>query len=138
MRVETSSSLRGRSYPAVRARAFLNRALRLSGRSAREVSLRFCADGAMRRLNARYRGKDKTTDVLSFPSGRGDGFLGDIVISVPEARRLARRERIAFEAVVRRLLLHGLLHLLGYDHETDTGQMDRFEGRLRRRLEIPS
>lgn len=136
MRVEATSSLRGRTYPAGRAGVFLNRALRLSGRRAREVSLRFCADGAMRRLNARFRGKDRTTDVLSFPSGGGDGFLGDLVISVPEARRQARRDGLPFDEVMRKLLLHGLLHLLGYDHETDQGQMDRLEGRLRRRLGI--
>ena len=142
MRVETSTSLRGASYPAGRARAFLNRALRFSGHRAREVSLRFCADGAMRRLNARFREKDKTTDVLSFPASAGApkgspvGFLGDLVISIPEARRQARRDRVAFDCVMRKLLLHGLLHLLGYDHEADEGQMDRLEGRLRRRLGI--
>lgn len=136
MRVEASSSLRTGSYPIGRARLFLNRALRLSGGRATEVSLRFCGDASMRRLNGRYRGKAQTTDVLSFPSDGERGFLGDVVISIPEARRQALRDGIAFDTVIRKLLLHGLLHLLGYDHETDDGEMDRLEGRLRRRLGI--
>jgi len=93
----------------------------------------------MRRLNRRYRGKDRTTDVLSFPPAEGaGGFLGDLVISVPEARRQAKRSGQAVEAVIRKLLLHGLLHLLGYDHETDRGEMDALEGKLRGRLAVPS
>ncbi len=99
----------------------------------------FCADGRMRTLNRRYRGKDKPTDVLAFPAGGGAGdFLGDIVISVPYAAREARRREETREREIDRLLLHGFLHLMGYDHETDEGQMDALEGRLRRRLGLVS
>jgi probable rRNA maturation factor len=88
----------------------------------------------MRALNRHYRGKDRTTDVLAFP---GDGgALGDIVISVPYASREARRRGQGRAEELDRLLLHGYLHLLGYDHEVDDGQMDRLEARLRRRLDL--
>ncbi len=89
----------------------------------------------MRGLNRRYRGKDRSTDVLSFPSA-GSGFLGDIVVSVPFASREARRRKAPVSRELDRLLLHGFLHLLGYDHETDRGEMGALEGRLRRRLGI--
>jgi probable rRNA maturation factor len=104
---------------------------------APEVSVLFCADSRMRTLNRRYRGKDRTTDVLAFPAEAGSGgggFLGDIVISVPYAAREARRREDSRSREIDRLLVHGLLHLMGYDHETDEGQMDALEGRLRRRL----
>jgi probable rRNA maturation factor len=127
-------------YSPARARRFLNRALALAGGRGREVSLVFCGDGRMRTLNRRYRGKDRTTDVLSFlPGAGGDpGFLGDLVISAPEARRQARAGALPLPSVVEKLLLHGLLHLLGHDHETDDGEMDAMEASLRRRLSIPA
>ena len=102
-------------------------------RAKGEVALVFAGDRTLRRLNARYRRKDKATDVLSFP-GDGPAGLGDIVISVEMAARNARRlgRTVAQELDV--LALHGFLHVLGYDHETDQGQMDRLENRLRRRL----
>jgi len=135
MRVDVRWTLRRPAYPPGRARAFLNRALELSGHSAGEVSVFFCGDAAMRRLNRKYRGKDRTTDVLSFPaSAAGNGFLGDLVLSEAEARRQARAGGASLRRVVEKLLLHGLIHLLGYDHETDHGEMDELEGRLRRRL----
>ncbi|HKD11416.1 MAG TPA: rRNA maturation RNase YbeY [Thermoanaerobaculia bacterium] len=99
-----------------------------------EVSVLFCGDVRMRSLNRRYRRKDRSTDVLSFP---GAGLaLGDIVISVPYASREARRRGATTRREIDRLLLHGYLHLLGYDHETDDGQMNALEARLARRLEI--
>jgi len=127
-------------YPSARARRFLNRALALAGGRGGELSLVFCGDGRMRTLNRCYRGKDRTTDVLSFPPGAGGeaGFLGDLVVSAPEARRQARAAALPLPAVMEKLLLHGLLHLLGHDHETDDGEMDALEARLRRRLSIPS
>ena len=126
-------------YPFARARRFLNRALALAGGRARELSLVICGDARMRSLNRRYRGKDRTTDVLSFPpGGSSPGFLGDLVVSAPEARRQARAANVPFSAAMEKLLLHGLLHLLGYDHETDRGEMDALEAKLRRRLSIPA
>ena len=87
----------------------------------------------MRTLNRRFRGKDKPTDMLSFPAGEG-GLLGDIVVSVPYAARQAGRRGHRRQREIDRLLLHGYLHLVGYDHETDGGEMDALEAKLKRRL----
>ena len=105
-------------------------ALSVSG----EVSLVLTGDRAVRALNARYRGKDRPTDVLSFPGGATRRELGDIVISVETAERNARHLRRTLGRELDILALHGFLHVLGYDHETDDGTMDRLERRLRRRL----
>ncbi|HKY31343.1 MAG TPA: rRNA maturation RNase YbeY [Candidatus Polarisedimenticolia bacterium] len=110
----------------------LARRLRVPHRSAAVV---FAGDDLLRELNRRYRGKDRPTDVLSFPSGE-EGHLGDVVISSPTARRQARRKGHPAAAEARVLILHGFLHLLGYDHETDDGQMDVLERSLRRELEL--
>jgi probable rRNA maturation factor len=100
------------------------------------LGVRFASDREMRRLNHGYRGKDRTTDVLSFPGGAGEGegtlHLGDLLISVPTARRQAEAQGHSAEREIKVLLLHGLLHCLGYDHETDQGEMERLERRLRR------
>ena len=106
------------------------RALSIEG----EVSLVLTGDRAVRALNARYRGKDRPTDVLSFPGGGAPAELGDIVISVDTAARNARTHRRTLGRELDVLALHGFLHVLGYDHETDDGTMDRLERRLRRRL----
>jgi len=88
-------------------------------------------------MNRRYRGKDYPTDVLSFRYGNGmvegDWFLGDIVIAPSVALRQARRWQVAPEKEMHRLLVHGILHLLGYDHETDHGEMNNLQQRLLRR-----
>ena len=91
-------------------------------------------DDVMQRYNRQYRGFDKPTDVLSF---RGEQrYLGDILISSETAYNQARNSKtLTFETNVRRLILHGLLHLMGYDHETDDGQMRSIERRLRRRFQ---
>jgi probable rRNA maturation factor len=110
--------------------------------------------------NRRYRGKAKPTDVLSFPSeavatrkrairngsksaqglrhspSRSGSYLGDIAIAPAVARRNAQQSGRSFDDEMRVLMLHGLLHLLGYDHESDSGQMERLELRLRRQLGI--
>jgi rRNA maturation RNase YbeY len=96
-------------------------------------------DRAMRALNRRHRAKDQTTDVLSFPAGRapdpeGVRYLGDILVSVPQAARQARAAGHALDRELRVLVLHGYLHLLGYDHERDDGRMLRLQRRLERRL----
>ncbi len=136
MLVDVQSRVAG-APPPPRVRRVLTRAARAARSRAREVSVLFCADARMRSLNRRYRGKDRSTDVLAFPSGSGrDGFLGDIVISVPYAAREARRRDDTRAREIDRLLLHGFLHLMGYDHETDAGEMDALELRLRRRLKL--
>ena len=95
-------------------------------------------DAAVRSLNRQYRKKDENTDVLSFPAEdeagltRPAAFLGDIVIAAGVARRQAGAAGHSLQTELRILALHGLLHLLGYDHEQDTGQMARLERRLRR------
>ncbi len=106
-------------------------------------TVRFVSDREMRRLNAGFRRRDEATDVLSFPSLPADGgapgmppqerHLGDVVVSVPTARRQALRLGHSTGVELRTLLLHGVLHCLGYDHQTDGGVMDRLEQRLRRR-----
>ncbi len=92
----------------------------------------FCGDRRMRTLNRRYRRKDRSTDVLSFPAAAP--LLGDIAISVPYAGRQARRRGEPVSREIDRLLVHGYLHLLGYDHETDRGEMLRLQSRLVRRF----
>ncbi len=91
------------------------------------------SDRRIRDLNRRYRQQSEATDVLSFPVVE-NGYLGDIVISVETARRQARLLGHGLLRELELLLLHGVLHLMGYDHETDRGQMDRRELTLRRRL----
>lgn len=99
-----------------------------------ELSLVLAGDRLLRRLNRDYRGKDRPTDVLSFPGDGGEAGLGDVVISVETAGRNARGLGRTLGQELDVLALHGFLHVLGYDHETDDGRMDRLEGRLRRRL----
>jgi probable rRNA maturation factor len=106
------------------------RSLRVRG----EMSLVLAGDGLLHRLNRDYRGKDRATDVLSFPGGGGEGGLGDVVISVETAERNARAQGRTLARELDVLALHGFLHVLGYDHETDGGTMDRLERRLRKRL----
>jgi probable rRNA maturation factor len=125
-----------------RWRAFAEKALKAVPAKGAGATVAFVSDRLMRELNKRWRGKAGTTDVLSFPSGqeefeRGAGAsLGDVVISVEQAARQAAAHGLDFEGEVRQLILHGLLHLCGYDHETDGGEMNALELRLRRRLGI--
>ena len=97
-----------------------------------DLSIAIISDRRMRALNRQFRGKDLVTDVLSFPSGER-GFLGDIVIAADVTTRQARAAGHSVRTEVRVLALHGLLHLLGYDHETDDGKMARVEARLRKK-----
>lgn len=100
------------------------------------VNVALVSDRRLRALNRRYRGVDRATDVLSFPAvttRNNGGFLGDIVIARGVARRQARAAGHAEATEIRVLALHGLLHLLGYDHERDDGTMARLERQLRRK-----
>jgi len=94
-------------------------------------------DAELRRLNREFRGKDYPTDVLSFPSA-AKPFLGDLAISAARARAQARRFGHSTEDEVRILMLHGVLHLTGLDHEADSGAMARAEKRWRARLGLPN
>jgi probable rRNA maturation factor len=98
------------------------------------VALVLTGDRMVHDLNRRYRGKDKPTDVLSFEGPGGEHGLGDIVISVETAAKNARGLGRTLPQELDVLSLHGFLHVLGYDHETDDGTMDRLEKKLRRKL----
>ncbi len=101
-------------------------------------------DAELRRLNREFRGEDHATDVLSFPAaqagsrGGPPAHLGDLAISVARAREQARRNGHSTEQEVRILMLHGLLHLMGMDHENDSGSMAQAERRWRERLGLPN
>ena len=107
-----------------------------------DAAVAFVSDRRMRELNKLFRGKDATTDVLSFPHEADEfektdqRFLGDIVISAEQAARQAEENSLALDAEVKQLILHGLLHLCGYDHEADNGEMDTRELELRDKLGI--
>jgi probable rRNA maturation factor len=100
--------------------------------AAGSLGARFVGDREMRRVNRQFRAKDATTDVLSFPGDAGEDHLGDLLISVPAARRQAAAAGHSVERELKVLLLHGVLHCLGHDHETDHGEMERLERRLRK------
>lgn len=135
-RVEVSG--RGR-FPALRTpglEPWLERLLAALAPTADSLVLRLVGDRTMRRLNREFRGQDATTDVLSFPGAPSpEGLhLGDVVVSVPQAARQASARGHAAGLEIRMLALHGILHCLGHDHETDGGEMERLERRLRRRF----
>ncbi|MEE8277856.1 MAG: rRNA maturation RNase YbeY, partial [Thermoanaerobaculia bacterium] len=115
-------------------RPWLTRLVSHLAPEARSLGILLAGDAEVRRLNRRHRGIDRPTDVLSFrggptPEGR---HLGDIVISVPTARRQAAERGDPLWREIRCLLLHGILHCMGHDHESDDGIMERLEERLRR------
>jgi probable rRNA maturation factor len=101
-------------------------------RARGHVTIALVTDGRIQALNRSFRNVDKATDVLSFPADE-PGTLGDVVIARGVARRQARGAGHDFPTELRVLALHGLLHLLGYDHEHDGGRMARVEARLRRK-----
>ncbi|HKQ74499.1 MAG TPA: rRNA maturation RNase YbeY [Blastocatellia bacterium] len=106
------------------------------------LTITFIRDRAMRRLNRDYRGIDRTTDVLSFAYHESGGVadddetrhIGDVVISVETAERYAREQGLSFDREIEHLVIHGALHLAGYDHETDNGEMKKLERKLRKEL----
>lgn len=106
-------------------------------RARGDVTIALITDPAMRRLNAAFRRADYATDVLSFPSDE-PGVLGDIAIARGVAARQARHLGHDEATELKVLALHGLLHLLGYDHDTDRGEMQRAEERLRQRAGLPA
>ena len=123
-----------------RWQAFVEKAWRVIPTDAQGVTVAFVSDRAMRELNWLWRHKSGTTDVLSFPAEQ-DEFervegpsLGDVVISVEQAARQAKENGLTFDQEIAQLILHGLIHLCGYDHASDSGEMDRLELQLRRKL----
>jgi probable rRNA maturation factor len=129
---------------------FCERVGRELGFPEESVTICFVSDPAIARMNRKFRNKQGPTDVLSFPARRAKGrtngrfppirgvrlgrYVGDIVISPETARRYARRRAGSLASELRVLILHGMIHLAGYDHERDDGEMVRLEVRLRRRL----
>jgi probable rRNA maturation factor len=102
------------------------------------VTVLLTTDRKIRQLNRDFRGKDKSTDVLSFPAEPGpEKLAGDLAISIPTARKQAAAQGHTLALEIKILILHGLLHLAGYDHEADTGQMARREKTLRAKLSLP-
>lgn len=99
------------------------------------ATIAFVSDESIRKLNRQFRGINQATDVLSFPAAEPNS-LGDVAISVETAARQSKENGLSFEDEIAQLIVHGLLHLSGYDHETDKGEMNRFELKLRRKLQI--
>lgn len=123
-------------------REFSEQALKAIGGGKRDTTVVFVSDEAIKKLNRQFRGKNYATDVLSFPN-QAEKFetenksnLGEVVISVQRATVQAKQNGLSFSNEVRQLILHGLLHLCGYDHETDEGEMNRLELKLRKKLGI--
>lgn len=117
--------------------SFAEKAAAAIGKNGSTATVAFVSDKAIRQLNQQFRNVDKPTDVLSFPADEQDKLnLGDIAISVETAARQAKENGLTFDEEVAQLILHGLLHLSGYDHETDNGEMNRLELKIRRRLGI--
>jgi probable rRNA maturation factor len=116
---------------AIALRRFWREARTAAG-APRDATVRAMNDEEIRGLNRTFRGHDAPTDVLSFPG------TNDVAISIETARRQAQRHRHAVSVEVRILMLHGLLHLAGFDHETDNGEMRRRESQLRRQLGLPA
>jgi rRNA maturation RNase YbeY len=142
MMIEIVNRQRRRALDPARWREFGERALKAIGVDEEGATVAFVSDRAMLGLNRRFRGRNATTDVLSFPNER-DAFeqssevnLGDVIVSVERAEAQSAEHGLDFEGEVAQLILHGLLHLCGYDHETDDGEMNALELRLRRRLGI--
>lgn len=109
----------------------------------KDLTVAFVSDKRIKELNKIFRDKNKPTDVLSFPYEpdeydylETDDFLGDIVISLETAQAQAAENQLTFETEIKQLILHGILHLCGYDHETDAGEMNRIEIKLRDKLKI--
>lgn len=116
---------------------FALKALDAIGKTGSSVTVALVSDNKIQELNRRFRGIDRATDVLSFPAdGPDDLNLGDIAVSVETAAAQAKENGLHFDDEIAQLILHGLLHLSGYDHETDSGEMNRLELRLRKRLGI--
>ncbi len=125
-----------------RWQAFVVKAIRVLPAETAGVTIAFVSDRAMSKLNRLWRRKHGITDVLSFPAVQDEfekmegSSLGDVVISVEQAVRQAKENNLSPDQEIAQLILHGLIHLCGYDHSRDNGEMDRLEIRLRKKLGI--
>jgi probable rRNA maturation factor len=130
--LENRSQVRVRTMQLRQFAGDVRRALRLKG----GVALLVCNDREIRRMNQWFRGKDYATDVLSFPSDV-PGHAGDLAISAQMAAKSARRYKLTLTDEMKVLVLHGMLHLAGFDHEADAGEMQAKETILRKRFKLP-
>ena len=125
-------------FPSTEVRRLILGTGKCVGAPASEVAVLFTGDAEIRTLNKRFRRRDKTTDVLSFSDGADLGDqtprIGEIVISIPTARRNAKKAGHSTRREISQLLIHGFLHLMGFDHEVDGGDMESLEGVIRSRL----
>lgn len=140
--IEIINRQRRHKVQAKRWREFATEALKAIGAGNGDATIVFVSDAAIRKLNQQFRGKDTATDVLSFPS-QPEAFevaaevnLGEIVISLARAQTQAKENGLTLVNEVEQLILHGLLHLCGHDHETDNGEMNRLELKTRKKLGI--
>ena len=133
--IEVVSRQRGTKVDTEAWSRFAAEALDVIGNQGSSATIAFVSDKNIRKLNQQFRNLDKPTDVLSFPAEE-ETNLGDIAISVETAAAQAKENGLTFETEIAQLILHGLLHLSGYDHETDNGEMNRLELRLRKKLGI--
>lgn len=135
LRVEVLTRSGASPLSAAEVRRLIEGAGACVGAPGGEVGVLFTGDAEIRSLNRRFRGKDRPTDVLAFPDGalqaEGPPMIGEIAISVPAARRNAVRAGHPPRREISCLLIHGFLHLMGYDHEVDGGEMASLEGEIR-------
>lgn len=135
MPVFVRTGLRRTSLRLPAIRNLVERILSAAGESKATLSIEFIGDRRMRRLNAQYRGRDMTTDVLAFAMREAPGphsvLLGDVVISVPRAAKQAAEHGHPVERELAVLLIHGILHLLGYDHERSAAEARRMRRKER-------
>ncbi|HKP47364.1 MAG TPA: rRNA maturation RNase YbeY [Pyrinomonadaceae bacterium] len=140
--IEVVNRQRKRKIDAQQWKAFGASALNVLPVKNGNATVVFVSDRAMALLNRRWRGKRGTTDVLSFPSDEQpferspSVYLGDVVISIEQAARQAKQNRMSLNNEIEQLILHGLIHLCGHDHATDDGEMNRLELKLRKKLGI--
>src|SRR5215510_5821 len=131
--IEVVNRQRGRKIAAERWVSRAKTMLDAMGKSNSSVTIAFVSDRKIRELNQQFRGLDKPTDVLSSPDDSSSDNLGDIAISAYTAARQAKENGLTLNGEISQLILHGLLHLSGYDHETDNGEMNRLELKLRKK-----
>jgi probable rRNA maturation factor len=134
MSVEVIDRQRRHALDRARLAQVATSALAAVGRGGAEVTVIVSNDRRLRALNRTFRGKDRPTDVLSFPYDEPGGPLGDVIISIDRATAQAAERSHSLQRELELLTLHGTLHVCGYDHETDDGEMDRLERRLRKRF----
>src|SRR5215475_12240300 len=141
MPVEIMSRDDGKKFPCRKLKKIAQKVLEIVGQDQAELCLALVGNAEIRKLNAKFRKKDHPTDVLSFPAGdqlpEGVATLGDVVISVEKAKAQSKERRRTFNEEMVTLLIHGIVHLLGYDHERspkDARIMERLEKKIYRTL----